>query len=39
MAIAYTYRITIEEAALATALGAPYREYVERTWRLVPFLF
>jgi protein-S-isoprenylcysteine O-methyltransferase len=39
MAIAYTYRITIEEDALAAALGAPYRQYVERTWRLVPFLF
>jgi protein-S-isoprenylcysteine O-methyltransferase Ste14 len=36
---AYTYRIPIEEAALTAALGTPYRQYVERTWRLVPFLF
>jgi protein-S-isoprenylcysteine O-methyltransferase Ste14 len=36
---AYTYRIPIEEAALAAALGEPYRRYVRRTWRLVPFLF
>ncbi len=36
---AYAYRIPIEEAALTAALGTPYRQYVERTWRLVPFLF
>jgi protein-S-isoprenylcysteine O-methyltransferase Ste14 len=36
---AYGYRIPIEEAALTAALGTPYRQYVERTWRLVPFLF
>lgn len=39
MACAYTYRITVEEAALTTAIGEPYRQYVSRTWRLVPFLF
>jgi protein-S-isoprenylcysteine O-methyltransferase Ste14 len=39
MAFAYTYRITVEEAALTTALGEPYKQYVSRTWRLVPFLF
>jgi len=36
---AYAYRVPVEEAALAAALGEPYRQYVSRTWRLVPFLF
>jgi len=36
---AYAYRIPIEEAALLTFLGEPYLQYVNRTWRLVPFLF
>jgi protein-S-isoprenylcysteine O-methyltransferase Ste14 len=39
MGIAYAYRISIEEAALATALGAPYQEYNSRTSRLIPFVF
>jgi protein-S-isoprenylcysteine O-methyltransferase Ste14 len=39
MGIAYSYRIPIEEAALAAGLGEPYRQYVSRTWRLIPFLF
>jgi protein-S-isoprenylcysteine O-methyltransferase Ste14 len=39
LAFAYTYRIRVEEAALSAALGEPYKEYVGRTWRLVPFLF
>jgi protein-S-isoprenylcysteine O-methyltransferase Ste14 len=39
LASAYAYRIPIEEAALAAALGEPYKQYVRRTWRLVPFLF
>jgi protein-S-isoprenylcysteine O-methyltransferase Ste14 len=34
----YAYRIKIEEEALATDLGAPYRDYMRRTKRLVPFL-
>ncbi|HXX13764.1 MAG TPA: isoprenylcysteine carboxylmethyltransferase family protein [Candidatus Eremiobacteraceae bacterium] len=37
--IAYTYRISVEESALLAALGAPYREYMRRTTRLIPFLF
>jgi protein-S-isoprenylcysteine O-methyltransferase Ste14 len=36
---AYSYRIPVEEAALASALGEVYKEYMKRTWRLVPFLF
>ncbi len=36
---AYLYRIAIEEQRLATDLGAPYREYMRRTRRLVPGVF
>jgi protein-S-isoprenylcysteine O-methyltransferase len=39
MGIAYAYRIRIEEAALASALGDIYEQYRKRTWRLVPFVF
>jgi protein-S-isoprenylcysteine O-methyltransferase Ste14 len=39
MGIAYAYRISVEEAALVAALGEPYRQYMQRTRRLVPFLF
>jgi protein-S-isoprenylcysteine O-methyltransferase Ste14 len=37
--VAYTYRISVEEAALVAALGEPYKEYMRRTRRLIPFLF
>jgi protein-S-isoprenylcysteine O-methyltransferase Ste14 len=39
LGFAYAYRIPIEEAALASALGETYTHYAKRTWRLVPFLF
>jgi protein-S-isoprenylcysteine O-methyltransferase Ste14 len=39
MGIAYAYRISVEEAALTAALGEPYKLYMLRTRRLVPFLF
>lgn len=39
LALAYAYRIQVEERALASALGEPYQQYLKRTWRLVPFLF
>jgi protein-S-isoprenylcysteine O-methyltransferase Ste14 len=39
MGAAYAYRISVEEAALVAALGEPYKEYMRRTRRLVPFLF
>ncbi len=39
MGFAYAYRIAVEEAALASALGEAYKQYMRRTWRLVPFLF
>lgn len=32
------YRIKVEEGALIQALGEPYREYMRRTPRLVPFV-
>jgi protein-S-isoprenylcysteine O-methyltransferase Ste14 len=34
----FAYRIAVEERALATALGEPYRDYMRRTKRLVPFV-
>jgi protein-S-isoprenylcysteine O-methyltransferase Ste14 len=37
-AIGYAYRIHVEEAALVAALGEPYRAYMYRTRRLVPFV-
>jgi protein-S-isoprenylcysteine O-methyltransferase Ste14 len=36
---AFTYRIRIEEQALLQGLGLPYREYMRRTRRLIPFVF
>ena len=38
LGLAYAYRIPVEEATLAAALGEADK-YVRRTWRLVPFLF
>lgn len=37
--IAYAYRISVEESALVAALGEPYRQYMRRTRRLIPFVF
>ena len=37
--IAYAYRIFVEESALVAALGEPYKQYMRRTRRLIPFLF
>jgi protein-S-isoprenylcysteine O-methyltransferase Ste14 len=39
MAVAYTYRISVEEGALTAALGETYKQYASRTWRLIPFVF
>ena len=39
LAAAYVYRIRIEEQALQQGLGDPYRAYMQRTWRLIPFIF
>ena len=38
-AIGYAYRIPIEERALVRGLGEDYRQYMKRTWRLVPYVF
>ena len=37
--IAFLYRVNIEERALLAVIGDPYREYMQRTKRFVPFLF
>jgi protein-S-isoprenylcysteine O-methyltransferase Ste14 len=34
----FLYRIKVEEAALMSALGRPYVDYMRRTKRLVPFV-
>jgi protein-S-isoprenylcysteine O-methyltransferase Ste14 len=39
LGFAYFYRIPIEEQALSSALGDVYEQYMNRTWRLIPFLF
>src|ERR1700688_1692679 len=39
LGFAYSYRIPIEEQALSSALGDVYIQYMNRTWRLIPFLF
>lgn len=39
LALAYGYRIPIEESALRAAFGEKYLQYAKRTRRLVPFLF
>ncbi|HUK33147.1 MAG TPA: isoprenylcysteine carboxylmethyltransferase family protein [Vicinamibacterales bacterium] len=37
-AVAYAYRISVEERALVATLGPAYADYMRRTKRLVPFL-
>ncbi|HKW69223.1 MAG TPA: hypothetical protein VJP81_01455 [Candidatus Dormibacteraeota bacterium] len=37
-AAGYVYRIRVEEQVLAEALGEPYRNYMRRTKRLLPFV-
>ena len=37
--LAYVYRVRVEERALAARIGMPYREYMRRTKRFVPFIF
>jgi protein-S-isoprenylcysteine O-methyltransferase Ste14 len=36
--IGYSYRIHVEEQALQEHLGQPYREYMQRTKRLIPYV-
>lgn len=37
-AIGYGYRVHVEEQALCADLGEPYRDYMRRTRRFVPYL-
>ena len=37
--LAFLHRIAIEEAALTSALGSRYADYVVRTRRLIPFVY
>lgn len=37
--VPYGYRVRVEERALADTIGEPYRAYMRRTKRFVPFLF
>jgi protein-S-isoprenylcysteine O-methyltransferase len=39
IAAAFMRRISVEEAALAGALGPEYRDYAARTRRLLPFIY
>lgn len=35
----YGYRIAVEERALLAVLGEPYREFMQRRKRLIPYVF
>lgn len=37
--VAFLYRVGVEERALVTVIGDPYRRYMQRTKRFVPFVF
>lgn len=39
IAFAFLYRINVEERALVQALGERYRAYMQRTKRLIPFVY
>jgi protein-S-isoprenylcysteine O-methyltransferase Ste14 len=39
VSIVYGYRVDVEERALVTVIGDPYRRYMSRTKRFVPLLF
>jgi protein-S-isoprenylcysteine O-methyltransferase len=39
MVVAYCYRIAAEEAMLLGAFGDRYKEYMARTWRLLPYVY
>jgi protein-S-isoprenylcysteine O-methyltransferase len=39
IALAFLYRINVEERALVQALGERYRDYIKRTKRLIPFIY
>jgi len=37
--IGYSYRVWVEEKTLVNALGEPYRQYMKRTKRFIPFVY
>ncbi|HEY9153164.1 MAG TPA: isoprenylcysteine carboxylmethyltransferase family protein [Anaerolineales bacterium] len=37
--IGYSYRVSVEEKTLVSALGEPYRQYMKRTKRFIPFVY
>jgi protein-S-isoprenylcysteine O-methyltransferase len=37
--IAYARRIQVEQEALVEHFGQPYRDYIARTWALIPFVW
>lgn len=39
MLASYLVRLTVEERALAETIGQPYRDYMARTKRLIPFVW
>ena len=39
MVVAYGYRIAAEEAMLLSAFGDRYKEYMARTWKLIPYVY
>lgn len=39
VAVGYGYRVHVEEQALCADLGEPYRDYMRRTRRFVPYLW
>ena len=37
--VVYSYRISVEERALCTAIGEPYQEFMRSRKRLIPFVY
>jgi protein-S-isoprenylcysteine O-methyltransferase Ste14 len=37
--VGFAYRVHVEEQALCTDLGQPYRDYMQRTRRFVPYIW
>jgi protein-S-isoprenylcysteine O-methyltransferase Ste14 len=37
--IVYSYRMSVEEKALASTIGEPYREFMRTRRRVIPFIY
>ncbi|MCL4529149.1 MAG: isoprenylcysteine carboxylmethyltransferase family protein [Chloroflexi bacterium] len=37
--LGYSYRVRVEENTLVNALGQPYKDYMKRTKRFIPFVY